>query len=155
LRYKDGREMALRGDDFIGVRVDQNGNLYLLKGEAKSRGNLGRRTVEEARTALSRESGRPTPTSLLFVADRLLENDDEKAALGRKIRNEVVLKAVPAARIDHMLFTMSGNATPEALVEDLAAASDDRRQTVVHLRIEDHQHFIRISYEGALALGDS
>jgi hypothetical protein len=34
LRYKDGREMALRGDDFIGVRWDEEkGLLQLLKGE--------------------------------------------------------------------------------------------------------------------------
>jgi hypothetical protein len=37
LRYKDGREMALRGDDFIGIRVNAAGNLHLLKGESKSR----------------------------------------------------------------------------------------------------------------------
>jgi hypothetical protein len=31
LRYKDCREMALRGDDFIGVRVDGAGTLYLTR----------------------------------------------------------------------------------------------------------------------------
>lgn len=34
LRYKDGREAALRGDDFIGINLDNN-ELRLLKGEAK------------------------------------------------------------------------------------------------------------------------
>jgi HamA len=37
LRYKDGREMALRGDDFLGVGDDDQHRLVLLKGESKSR----------------------------------------------------------------------------------------------------------------------
>lgn len=155
LRYKDGREMALRGDDFIGVRVDEAGALCLLKGEAKSRATLARPTIGEARAALSRDDGRPTATSILFVADRLMERDDDKAVLGRTIRNEVASKTIPATRIDHALFTVSGNAAPQALADDLEAASADRTHTVIHLRIEDHQDFIRTSYEGALALGDA
>ncbi|MGO4562993.1 Hachiman antiphage defense system protein HamA [Rhizobiales bacterium 3FA27D7] len=154
LRYKDGREMALRGDDFIGIRLDADGGLALMKGEAKSRANLASRTITDARAALSRDGGRPTATSLLFVADRLMEGDGEGAQLGRTIRNEVANRAVPANRIDHALFTMSGNATPQALAEDLQAAGTDRYQTVIHLRIEDHQEFIRVTYEGALALGN-
>jgi hypothetical protein len=155
LRYKDGREMALRGDDFIGARVDEAGNLYLLKGESKSRAALAAAVIQEARAALSRDDGRPTATSLLFVADRLMERDDDDAVLGRTIRTEVAFRTVPAARIDHVLFTLSGNAAPQALADDLQAADADRTHTVIHLRIEDHQDFIRISYEGALALGNS
>lgn len=155
LRYKDGREMALRGDDFIGVRVDAAGDLFLLKGEAKSRANLAGATVSEARAALSRDNGRPTATSLLFIADRLMEQEDDGAVLGRAIRNEVANRAVPATRIDHAIFTMSGNVTPQALIDDLQAAGSERTHTVVHLRIADHQEFIKLSYEGALALGNN
>lgn len=155
LRYKDGREMALRGDDFIGLRTEPDGDLSLLKGEAKSRANLAAGTITEARTALSRDGGRPTATSLLFVADRLMEIEGEAAQLGRRIRNEVALRAVPAIRIQHSLFTMSGNAAPQALANDLQAAGLNRNHSVIHLRIEDHQEFIRLTYEGALALGDN
>ncbi len=154
LRYKDGREMALRGDDFIGVRVDGTGDLHFLKGEAKSRANLAGATISEARAALSRDNGRPTATSLLFIADRLMENEGEGAILGRSIRNEVANRAVPPTRIDHALFTLSGNAAPQALRDDLQAASPERTHNVVHLRIPDHQDFIRLTYEGALALGN-
>src|ERR1700674_1908815 len=34
LRYKDGREMALRGDDFIGLNVEAGGVLRFAKGES-------------------------------------------------------------------------------------------------------------------------
>lgn len=155
LRYKDGREMALRGDDFIGVRIDQSNKLCLLKGEAKSRAQLEKTTIDEARAALSRDNGRPTPISLLFVADRLMDCTDAKADLGRMIRNEVAYKTLPASQIDHAIFTFSGNEAPAALKNDLLAAGTDRTQTVIHLRVVDHQAFIKISYESAGELGNN
>ncbi|MDE2372044.1 MAG: DUF1837 domain-containing protein [Burkholderiales bacterium] len=155
LRYKDGREMALRGDDFIGVRTGADQHLHFLKGESKSRAALAGATIKEARDALKRDGGRPTATSLLFVADRLMEQADERQALGRRIRNEVATRAAPPGRIGHMLFTLSGNATPQALQDDLLAAEAVRPHAVVHLRIEDHQAFIQATYERALALGNA
>jgi hypothetical protein len=156
LRYKDGREMALRGDDFIGAGYGQKDDkLWLLKGEAKSNKVLGKTTITNARKVLCRDDSRCTPESLLFVANRLLESDDEDdVALGRTIRDEVGCNALRPGRIDHMLFTMSGNAPPAALKEDLDAASKDRDQYVVNLRIEDHQEFIAEMYEEAQTLGD-
>ena len=129
LRYKDGRNMAMRGDDFIGAGygAGDDGELWLLKGEAKSNKMSGKSHRHGARKVLNRDGGRCTPNSLLFVANRLLESDDaDDVALGRAIRDEVGLKALRADRINHMLFTMSGNAPPAALKEDLEAASTNR-----------------------------
>jgi hypothetical protein len=78
--------------------------------EAKRRAALAKTTIDEARAALSRDHGRPTPTSLLFIADRLMERDDDKAVLGRKIRNEVASRAVPPLE-----STMSFSRCPEML----------------------------------------
>jgi len=154
LRYKDGREMALRGDDLVGIRVDERDRLRLMKGEAKSRRHLGRTTIKEARAALTRDNGRPTPSSLLFVADRLLEMEGEESQLGRKLRNEVAIRAVPAQNIDHVLFTLSGNEAPAALAEDLRQSDTEHPQTVINMRVEDHQDFIGAVYEEAGTLGD-
>lgn len=154
LRYKDGREMALRGDDFLGLRTDGAGTVHIAKGESKSRANLTGATITEARTVLSRDAGRPTPTSILFVADRLLERGGDDEAIGRILRNDVATKIIPAAQIAHILFTMSGNDAPQALDDDLAGAPSDRPHAVVHLKIDDHQAFIELSYEEALKLGD-
>ena len=156
LRYKDGREMALRGDDFIGVAYDPDDKLWLLKGEAKSNQVLGKTTISAAREALCRHDGRCTPDSLLFVANRLLESDDEDdVELGRTIRDGIGTKAIQSNRVDHMLFTMSGNAPPTALKADLDGAGGDRTHYVVNLRIEDHQDFIAEMYEEAQNLGDA
>lgn len=157
LRYKDGRNMAMRGDDFIGAGYGgKDEKLWLLKGEAKSNKKLGKSTVTSARKVLDRDSGRCTPDSLLFVANRLLEsNDPDENALGRDLRDEVGVKSLRADRIDHMLFTVSGNGPHASLKEDLDAAGTNRDQYVVNIHVEDHQDFIAAMYQGAQDLGDA
>ena len=57
LRWKDGRDAALRGDDIVGVANDAEGKVRFLKGEAKSRVALSAGTVKEASEALDRDMG--------------------------------------------------------------------------------------------------
>jgi hypothetical protein len=156
LRYKDGRDMAMRGDDFIGAGYDADGQqLWLLKGEAKSNKILGKATIASARKVLNRDNGRCTPDSLLFVANRLLEsNDPSDNALGRDLRDQVGLKSLRADRIDHMLFTVSGNGPHASLKEDFDALGTNRDHYVVNVHVEDHQDFIAAMYQGAQDLGD-
>lgn len=156
LRYKDGRNMAMRGDDFIGAGYDGAGEkLWLLKGEAKSNKVLGKSTVMSARKVLDRDNGRCTPDSLLFVANRLLEsNDPGDNKLGRSLRDEVGLKSLRADRIDHMLFTISGNGPHASLKDDLDATGTNRDHYVVNIHVEDHQDFIAAIYQEAKDLGN-
>src|SRR5690554_5986215 len=65
LRWKDGREMALRGDDIIGIAHDNKNTLLMLKGESKSRAVLSTSVLDEAGTALDDDRGRPTRHSVL------------------------------------------------------------------------------------------
>lgn len=154
LRYKDGREMALRGDDFIGVAlIGPDNKLRLLKGEAKSKRTLGRITVAGARKVLDRDNGRCTPSSLLFVANRLVESPDpQDVALGDAIRDEVGA-VIPRAQVDHMLFTFSGNGPHASLKADYEAASTNRDHYVVNVHVEDHPDFIGDVYERVIDLG--
>ena len=46
LRWKDGRNMALRGDDIVAIARDPKGRLKFLKGESKSRARLTSNVVE-------------------------------------------------------------------------------------------------------------
>ena len=155
MRFKDGREVALRGDDFIGIAYDQKRDrLHLLKGESKSRQALDKATITAARKALDRDNGRCTPASLLFVADRLMDRGGDEEALGKVLRQEVARKSLPPTLIDHVFFTMSGNAPPRALIDDFEALDQRRRQLVINLRIEDHQDFIAETYDQAGGLGD-
>lgn len=156
LRFKDGRNMALRGDDFIGVGVAEGGQLRLLKGESKSRQELAKPAITEGREALDRDDGRCTPESLLFVADRLLDsNDPADQALGQALRDEIGQKSLPPGRIDHMLFTLSGNVPPPSLKADLNGAGGGRGQYSINLRVPDHRDFIGAVYVEAAKLGNA
>lgn len=156
LRFKDGRNMALRGDDFIGVILAEGGQLRLLKGKSKSRQELAKPAITEGREALDRDDGRCTPESLLFVADRLLDsNNPADQALGQALRDEIGQKSLPPGRIDHMLFTLSGNAPPPSLKADLDGAGGDRSQYSVNLRVPDHGDFIGTVFVEAAKLGNA
>ena len=70
LRWLDGREMALRGEDYIGV--DCSGTVpRFLKAESKSRANLSASVVNDARQNLLQNDGNPTTHAMLWVASRL------------------------------------------------------------------------------------
>ena len=71
LRYKDHRDMPMRGVDVIGVAYDNNNQIILLKCEAKSARNLSNATVKRARKALETDYGRPSAHSLIFIASLL------------------------------------------------------------------------------------
>jgi len=91
----------------------------------------------------------------LFVANRLLESSDtDDNALGRSLRDEVGLKTLRAGRIDHMLFTVSGNGPHASLKGDLDASGANRDHYVVNIHVEDHQDFIAAVYQEAEDLGD-
>ena len=109
LRYKDGRNMAMRGDDFIGAGYGDDGSkLWLLKGEAKSNKVLGKATVTSPQGPQSRQWQMHAGLVGICREPLLESNDDDDVQLGRDLRDEVGLKALRADRIDHMLFTMSG-----------------------------------------------
>jgi hypothetical protein len=155
LRYKDGREIALRGDDYVGINEDEQGRLLLLKGEAKSGRAIPNPVVADARERLSENDGRPTTISLLFVADRLLEtNDEADNALGRRIRDEIALRTVPPQRITHGLFALSGNSTVAILEADLEHADNAHNHLSVAFHVDGHQAFVAEFYEEAGDFGD-
>jgi hypothetical protein len=155
LRYKDGREMALRGDDYVGIDGDEQEQLLFLKGEAKSGRTVPKGVVADARERLSENDGRPTIISLLFVADRLLESHDEAdKTLGRRIRDEVALKTVPPRRITHGFFALSGNNAEAVLEADLEEADGAHNHLSVGFHVDGHQAFIAEIYEEAGELGD-
>jgi hypothetical protein len=54
-----------------------------------------------------------------------------------------------------MLFTLSGNAPPPSLKEDLDAAPGDRNQYSTNLRIADHGEFIGNVFVEAVKLGNA
>lgn len=145
LRWKDHREMAMRGEDIIAVRINSKGkSLELLKGETKSRAALTAAVLTEARTALRKNNNRPSPHALSYVADRLFELG--KIDVANAIEDAQLKKGIKLSQMAHFLFTFSGNDPVRLLERNLVAYKGQVSQYVVGLWVRSHQAFIKAVY---------
>lgn len=77
LAHRDHQEWSMRGDDFLGAKVDAASKVFLAKGEAKSRTKTYEKAVTDARAGLERDNGVPSSHSLAQFAERLTGTADE------------------------------------------------------------------------------
>lgn len=150
LRWKDHREMPMRGDDILAIRVGGDSKVRYLKGEVKSRAYLGKTTVAEARQALVSNHGRPTPHALAFLSDRLFETGQTVLS---DLIDEQIKARIAKGQTAHLMFVFSGNDATRLLADDLAAYTDTILQRAVGVRVAGHQDFIKQVYEQVLASG--
>lgn len=152
LRWKDHRNMAMRGDDILAVRKSTiPGKVKFLKGEVKSSVSLTAATVAKARAALIKCNNRPSPHALSFLADRL--HNDGHADLGDLIDDAQLTTGIKLSQISHLLFTFSGNDPKALLQNDLNAYKGNVAQYAVGLMVKGHQTFIKDVYERVIADG--
>ena len=143
LRWKDHRNMAMRGDDVIGILQDaQTQRLHFLKTEAKS---LTAHVLTEARAGLDKDGGLPSAHALSFISARLLELGN--LPLADAIDDALLKHAIPAQNVRHLLFTFSGNAPDALLTASLQAYPGPINQWGIGLRVEDHAAFIGAVYD--------
>lgn len=151
LRWKDHRDMAMRGDDILGVRVVAPGQMFFLKGEVKSRGSLTTSVVKEARKALVASRNRPSPHALAAMADRLHESGE--VALSDEILAHQYDYGIKLEQVTHFIFAFSGNNPSAFLQADLSAYAGKVRQHVVGLHVADPTKFVGEVYQMVIANG--
>lgn len=150
LRWKDHRNMALRGDDVIGLYLDpKNQNLYFLKTEAKSRISLTTTVLGQARAGLDTYGGLPSPHALAFISARLLEIGN--TPLVDSIDDALLKQGIQAQHVRHLLFTFSGNAPSTLLTASLQTYSGKIQQMAVGLHVDGHADFISAVYDQVIA----
>ena len=143
LRWLDGREMALRGEDYIGV--DCSGTVpRFLKAESKSRANLSASVVNDARQNLLQNDGNPTTHAMLWVASRLED-------IGKMELAEVFVDnsggQIEHKNLIHVVFTFSGNDSTEIHRSNLGELTHPMVQHAVGLVISEHANFIEAIYQ--------
>lgn len=144
LRWLDGRETAMRGEDVIAI-ARAGKRTRFLKGESKSRESLNPGVVAAARKALRANKGRPSQHAMAFIKRRLTDQGNEELAL--IFENYLVRETIPEADLVHLLFGFSGNDASAALEADLKAYGGKIEQHSVNLRIADHPAFIASIYQ--------
>lgn len=150
LRWKDHRNMAMRGDDVIGLLQDpQSQRLQFLKTEAKSRAALTAQVLTEARAGLDKDGGLPSAHALHFISARLLELGNKP--LADAIDDALLKHGIPHQSVRHLLFTFSGNAPDALLAASLQAYPGPINQWGIGLRVEGHGTFIGAVYDRVIA----
>lgn len=150
LRWKDHRNMAMRGDDVIGIfQHPQSQRLYFLKAEAKSRVQLTAKVLAEARAGLDKDGGLPSAHALSFISERLQELGN--LPLADKIDDAQWKHGIPLQNVQHLLFTFSSNAPDNLLSRSLRAYPGPVIQLGVGLRVKEHQAFIGAVYDQVIA----
>ena len=139
LRWLDGREMALRGEDLIGIEQGVKA-IRFLKAESKSRKVISASVVNEAREALRKNHGRPSPHAMILVAKILDDAGDEKLAL--VFADYAVKRRIELEQLVHLICVFSGNNPQAYLSEDLQQYGGKIEQHAIGLMIGDHQDFI-------------
>jgi Cap4 SAVED domain len=146
LRWKDHREMSMRGDDLIAITLPSKKQpIGFLKVEAKSRSSLKTKTIAEAREALDGDGGLPSPHALAFIADRLHEMGEEE--LSDLVTLSQLNEDISTDQVQHLIFTFSGNAPDSFLKADLKGYSGGIRQNAVGLRVTNHKDFVAAVFD--------
>lgn len=151
LRWKDHRNMAMRGDDVIGMLLDPaTQRLRFLKTEAKSRIDLRAQTLEEARTGLDKDGGLPSSHALSFISARLMELGTD-APLVDAIDEALYRHGIPPESVKHLLFTFSGNSPQALLTQALQAYPGSFEQLGIGLHVDGHAAFVGAVYDRVIA----
>ena len=150
LRWKDHRNMSMRGDDVLGFNLNPaTGHLAVLKAESKSGGSMGSTTVNEAREALSSFGELPSPHAMSFVADRLTDPVD--IPLKDAIDDAQLKHALKPSDVTHLLFAFSGNDTTKMLQANLNSYAGGASQLYIGLRVVEHQKFISAVFSAVVS----
>lgn len=151
LRWKDHRNMAMRGDDVIGMILDPaTERLRFLKTEAKSRIDLRAQTLQEARTGLDKDGGLPSSHALSFISARLMELGID-VPLVDAIDEALYRHGIPPESVKHLLFTFSGNSPQALLMQALQAYPGPIGQWGVGLHVDGHAAFVGAVYDRVIA----
>ena len=149
LRWRDHRNMAMRGDDVIGILVDQEKQtIRFLKAEAKGNKALSRDVLKAARDELDHDDGFPAPHALEFIAERLREmGNDETSDLIEKVQ---LVDGIEANQVEHLLFTFTESNPATLQKEAFEAYKGNIRQSSVGFKVMDHQKLIASVFQGVI-----
>lgn len=149
LRWRDHRDMAMRGDDVIGIHINPyDQSIRFLKAEAKANKSLSRAVLRKAREELDNDGGLPAPHALGFVIDRL--KDIGNHDLAHKIEKAQLVDGIRAEQTEHLLFTFTASDPSTLQKEAFESYKGNIKQTSVGFRISAHQEFIESVYQGVI-----
>lgn len=142
LRWKSDREMAMHGNDVIGVDT-KDGSVRVMKGECKSRTAFTKATVDEAAASLDQHNGRPNPSTLAFITKRLYE--EKRDAEAKVFQDLQCASTIPAKNLNHIVFALAGN-DPSIDLANCPKSKHGIKRRGAAIVINDHGAFVAAVY---------
>ena len=143
LRWKIDRQMAMHGNDVIGVDSTAD-PVKVLKGECKSRVAFTPSVVKEAAESLDLHDGRPNPSTLAFITKRLYEeNRDDEANVFRDLQSK---RGIALRNVTHMIFALAGNDPGEHLTNGPKSKHKVKRENAA-IVVQDHGAFVTAVFQ--------
>ena len=142
---RDHQEWAMRGDDVLAARVDDQSGLHLVKAEAKSRTAVGSATIKAARDGLARNDEMPSPHSLSQFATRLLKTSDSE--IGEAVLDVQLTNGLRPAQLGHLMFLLTSGDPSTHICADLQAYTGAIPQLTITVRVQKHQKFINDAFD--------
>lgn len=106
LRYNTNPDQSMKGDDVLLFDLDSD-PVRIIVGESKFRSVPNKQSVVDIVDGLVRSNKAGLPVSLMFVAERLFQ--ENKSELGQKVQNCAVLFAKNKLHIDYVGLLMSNH----------------------------------------------
>ena len=149
LRWRDHRNMAMRGDDVIGILFNpQDNTIKFLKTEAKGNKALSTSVLEKARAELDLDDGLPAPHALGFISERL--NEMGEYELADHIEKAQLVDSIQGNQVEHLLFTFT-QSDPDSLQKTAFDGYEGNiKQNSVGVKVNNHQELIASVYQGVL-----
>jgi len=143
LRWKDDRQMAMRGNDVIAIAASTK-PVRVLKCESKSAKSISNTAVSDAAQQLDAHDGRPNPSTLGFITKRLYEEDRDGEA---KVFQDLMCDGVSPKNIIHAIFALSGDDPCDKLAKAPGPAHPEIKRGVAAVVIDDHSEFIEALFD--------
>jgi hypothetical protein len=144
LRWKSDREMAMHGNDVIGVDTKTK-PICVLKGECKSRASFTESVVEEAVKSLDLHDGRPNPSTLAFITKRLYE--EKRDAEAKVFQSLQCGGSISAKNMRHMIFALAGNSPSEVIAKGPKSKHAGIKLEGTAIVVNDHGAFVAAVYK--------
>lgn len=146
LRCHAGGNLLTNIEDVIAVAHDSTGTLKILKGTSIYCTTLTDDKITEAMCTLNGNDGKPTRTSVLFIANQLRGMGNFNAA------NELetaTLNGFKNCLVQHVLFVLTGTDSSEQLTSYVKVHAKERTpKFTIGVYVKDHVKLVKHIYRG-------
>jgi hypothetical protein len=149
LCWRDHRNMAMRGDDVIGILFNTEDNtIKFLKTEAKGNKALSTDVLQKARKELDLDGGLPAPHALSFISERL--NQLGALELADRIERAQLVEGIQSNQVEHLLFTFTQSDPISLQKTAFEGYTGNITQKSVGIKVNNHQELISSVYQGII-----